>query len=102
MKNFKFSFKSSGANGSSYEIYISVSKTKDGYLFRCDDTETDCAHPLTQPETAAFLEALGAEPKSGVFAAVKQMVELGKAAHVHRVIHQTLKPSFVWTSTDWS
>lgn len=79
-----------------------MSQVDIGYEFKCEETSSECVHPLPANEVTAFLLAIGADSAANVFEAVQHLVADGKAREVHAAIHATLKPSFTWTSTDWS
>ena len=79
-----------------------MSQVDDGYEFKCEEASSECVHPLPSNEVSAFLLVIEADPSANPFEAVQHLVAEGKAREVHAAIHATLKPSFVWTSTDWS
>ena len=102
MKNLTFSFLPSWAKNKHESVEISMSRVDSGYEFKCEEASSECVHPLPSNEVPTFLLAIGADPASNPFEAVQHLVAEGKAREVHAAIHADLKPSFVWTSTDWS
>lgn len=101
MNLLHFSFLPSWAEGQQDLIEISMSRIDSGYEFKCEETNTECVHPMSLSEVPGFLLEIGATQDTDPFDAVKQLVEADQVKEVHAAIHTKLKPSFVWTSTDW-
>jgi len=102
MPKFVFSFSPSGLEAKHDEVEISMSQVDNGYEFKCEDRISECVHPMSLAEVPGFLSEIGAAQDSDPLEVVQQMVEDGKARQIQKAIHAKLKPSFVWTSTDWS
>lgn len=96
MKNLRFSFLPSWAKGQNDSVDISMSQVKTGYEFKCDESESECVHPMAFGDVPKFLLEVGADPKANPFEVVQELIDAGKAREVHAAIHATLKPSFVW------
>jgi len=101
MKNLSFSFLPSWAEDTHDAIEISMSYADAVYEFKCEDVNTECVHPMSLAEVPGFLLEIGADPNADPLEAVQLMVDSEKAREVHAAIHAKLKPSFVWTSTNW-
>lgn len=101
MKNLSFSFLPSWTKDTHDAVEISMSYSDAVYEFKCEDANTECVHPMPSNEVAKFLAEIGADPKTNPFEAVQRLIAEGKAREIHAAIHSTLKPSFVWTSTNW-
>jgi hypothetical protein len=102
LKSLTFSFLPFRADTKHESVEISMSQVNDGYEFKCEEASRECVHPLPSNQVPTFLLAIGADHSANPFEAVQHLVEEGKVRDVHAAIHATLKPSFVWTSTDWS
>lgn len=101
MENLRFSFLPSWAEEEHDLLEISMSQIDAGYEFKCEETNTECIHPMTFDEVPRFLLEIGANQDTDPLEAVKQMVKANRVKEVHAAIHALLKPSFVWTSTNW-
>ena len=100
----EFNYLPAWAKNSYDTVTLKMTKTDAGYEFHCESADEECVHSLPVDNTEQFIRNLGedfSEISDPEIVALKFVVE-ERFKEISSAIHQGLKVTYSWRSTNWN
>lgn len=83
---------------------VKMTKTDTGYEFRCESADEECVHSLPSDKYELFIRTLGDDfsEVSDPEIVVLKFVAEERFQEIYSAIHQGLKVTYSWRSTNWN